>query len=148
MVGSPDRGEVIELLEKLGGSEDVGVLEAARELNAKISGSGLSWDDLLVPKEDETAVETSYDEDDSLEDEDDAEASDVAVEIVATGEAAEDIKLIEQLLARKEISGPLREELDGYKEDIAEGDFTTADRQYLQALQNRLSGGSKAKSKN
>jgi hypothetical protein len=41
----------------------------------------------------------------------------------------------------KDISESLREELDGFLEDIKANEFTVADRQYLEALQQRLSKG-------
>jgi hypothetical protein len=158
-----DRGEVIELLEKFGGESDTEILQAARDIHTKISGSNLSWDDLLVPDGDDAAVETTYDNGDLEDDtdtldasvettydngdlEDDTDTLDTSVGIVATGDATEDTDLIKQLLARKDVSEILREELVGYKEDITEGEFTTADRKYLQALQKRLSGGPNVKS--
>ncbi len=145
---TPDRESVIELLEKLGDTDDTEVLNAARLLHTQVTGSGLTWNDLLVPDEDAAPAEEPDDYDDSEDDSDEpVEASDVDAEPVATGDAAEDTKLIERLLARKDTSSELREELEGYKDDIKEGDFTTADRKYLQALHKRLSGMSKSKAK-
>lgn len=157
---NPDRDKVIELLEKLGDADDAEVISSARQLHEYVSGSGLAWDDILVPDGDAVPTEDEVEVDDEAEDEDDhvvdlddtdddeePEELDAAAETVPTGEAAEDLKLIEQLLGRKDTSSNLREELEGYKEDIKEGDFTTADRNYLQALQKRLSTKPKARAK-
>ena len=45
---------------------------------------------------------------------------------------------IDALLARSDLSDELREELEGYKEDIAEGEFTASDAKYVDALARRL----------
>ncbi len=42
-------------------------------------------------------------------------------------------------MAKSGISQDLREELEGYKADIAEGGFGEADRRYLRAISERLS---------
>jgi len=152
MDNTPDRESVIELLEKLGEPEDTEVLAVARDLHGMISNSGLTWDDLLVPDADAAAASDTYDDlDEEDEDEDeDGEAtteSEFDDQVVPSGEAGDDAKLIARLLERKEISTALREELEGYKEDIKEGDFTSADRQYLKALRNRLSSASKSRAK-
>ena len=145
MENTPDRDNVIELLEQLGEPDDVQALSAARNLHGIISGSGLTWDDLLVPDGEATTGQDHYG-DEEFDDADEGKP-DCADEVVPTGEAAADIKNIVKLLERKDISAALREELEGYKEDIEEGDFTASDRQYLSALQKRLSGSSKKRTK-
>ncbi len=149
MDDTPDRESVIELLEKLGEPEDSEALAAARDLHGLIAGSGLAWDDLLVP--DAAAATESVADDDLDEDEDEDEESTPEAEfddqVVPSGEAAEDVKLIGRLLERKDISAALREELEGYKEDIKEDDFTASDRQYLKALQSRLSSAGNKRAK-
>jgi hypothetical protein len=50
----------------------------------------------------------------------------------------EDRLLIERVLALPGVSPALREELDGYREDIEAGRLTSADRRYLIALRQRL----------
>jgi hypothetical protein len=158
---NPDRNKVIELLEKLGDADDTEVISSARELHQYVSGSGLTWDNLLVPdgdaveveEEDDPIVDLDDSDDDpivNLDDSDDGEEQeelDEVAEAVPTGEAADDLKLIDQLLGGKDTSSGLREELEGYKEDIKEGDFTTADRTYLQALQKRITAKPKARVK-
>ncbi len=151
MDDTPDRESVIELLEKLGEPEDSEALAAARDLHGLIAGSGLAWDDLLVP--DASSASESVADDDLHEDEDEDEDEESTPEaefddqVVPSGEAAEDVKLIGRLLERKDISAALREELEGYKEDIKEDDFTASDRQYLKALQSRLSSAGKKRAK-
>lgn len=149
MEKTPDRESVIELLEKLGDPDDSQSLAAARELHGFVSGSGLSWDDLLVPDGEAAATPQSYDDDDDDDDFDGADANESSFDdqVVPAGDAAADVKRIDQLLNRSDISASLREELEGYKEDIEEGDFTASDRQYIEALQKRLSGSSKKRPK-
>jgi len=154
MSENPDRDGVIELLGKLGDPDDAEALAAARKLHEQISGAGLTWDDLLIPEEGATVSGASIvaDDDDDYDDVEDADDGDPGPaaddgEAVATGEAATDLKLIERLLSGKEVSSSLREELEGYKEDIKEGEFTTSDRRYLEALDKRLSGTSKSRAK-
>ena len=50
----------------------------------------------------------------------------------------ESLALIARLLAKSDISKDMRAELQGYKEDIAEGEFEETDRKYLRALHARL----------
>ena len=145
MEKTPDRDNVIELLEQLGEPDDVQALSAARNLHGVISDSGLTWNDLLVPDGEATTEQDHYGDED-FDDADEGEP-DFDDEVVPTGEAAADIKQIVKLLERKDISAALREELEGYKEDIEDGDFTASDRQYLSALQKRLSGSSKKRTK-
>ncbi len=145
------RDTVIELLEKLGNEDDAEVLSAARSLHAQVSEMGVSWDELLVQDDNSASQPVSYagagsaalddDEEDAGDDEIVAAgaADDAAFDLV--GAAADDIKRIEQIRAMKDISESLREELDGFVEDIKENEFTVADRQYLEALQQRLSKG-------
>ena len=140
-----ERDTLIALLSKLGSEEDEEVLTAARELHERVQGAEVSWDDLIVP-EDSGEVE-----DDDLPEEDE-DALDEAEEFLPEAEDddeerspeqqqaenAEALALIEKLLAGPAHSEALREELVGYKEDIAEGEFTPADLRYLKALMARL----------
>ena len=147
MDNTPDRESVIEMLQKLGEPEDTEVLAVARDLHGMISNSGLAWDDLLVPDADAATESDTYD---GLDEDEDGEATPEAEfddQVVPSGEAGDGAKLIARLLERKEISTTLREELEGYKEDIKEGDFAAADMQYLEALRNRLSSASKSRAK-
>jgi hypothetical protein len=154
------RDEIVGLLKRLGSEPDEDVLEAARQVHARITAAGMTWDDLLVP--DQAADDTddtdddADDTDDTDDDADDADDADDTDDIDDTGyedpedESAEptaetagknaaSLSLIGKLLAKSGISQDLREELEGYKADIAEGDFGEADRRYLQAISARLS---------
>lgn len=139
-----DRDEVIRLLDQLGGDQDADVLEAARDLHAQITAAGLNWDELLMPdvdttmdstETDETAVET--DETD-VPDHSDQDGDDAAPSAGKKGKNAETLALIEKLLAKPDRSDALREELEDYKEDIAQGEFNAKDHQYVRALYARL----------
>lgn len=143
---TPDRENVIALLEKLGDPDDGEALSAARQLHGLISETGLTWDDLLVPDGD-TAAAAPVELDDESDDDDSDEPAAWDDAVVPSGEAADDVRQIERLLDRKDISADLREELEGYKEDIREGEFTAADRKYLAALGKRLTRGPKSRSK-
>ena len=119
-----DRAELLELLGRLGASDDASVLVAARELHGKISASGVTWDTLLRLDADATEQDDSPPEETS-----------------APGERpgkAEVALLIERLLARAAISDTLREELVDFKRAIADGSFDEMDAQYVRALAKRL----------
>ncbi len=153
------REDMIELLNRLGGDQDGDVLEAAREVHARIAAANMTWDQLLVPDhadddtdDDDTDDEIADDEsdDDESEDSDESDAvesSDSDEEATEPAGAAgakdaknaESLALIDKLLAMRGISTDLREELKGYKTDIAEGEFETRDHRYLRAVHARLS---------
>jgi len=184
-----DRKIVIALLEKLGHEDDAEVLAAGRALHAKIDEMSVSWEQLLVPDDNdvaETVDEFDDDDDDDDGDDDigidefqdddddgdtqgadataddgDTQGADATADDGDTqgadatadddfepvGDAADDVKLIDRLLATSGISSDFRDELKGYKEDIKAGEFSAADRKYVQALQRRLSGDKKSKSR-
>jgi hypothetical protein len=166
MTEPPRRDEVIELLKRLGSDRDEDVLEAAREVHARITAAGMTWEDLLVSEggdaeSDDESDDDIDDTDDDIDDDDesnddddddesdddtddDAEAPDPEDAITrpagATGaKDADSIALIDKLLAKSDISTDLREELEGYKTDIAAGEFEDRDRRYLGAVYKRLS---------
>ncbi len=56
-----------------------------------------------------------------------------------TRKNAESLALIDKLLTKSGISTDLREDLNSYKTDIAEGEFDEGDRRYLRAISERLS---------
>ena len=161
------RDEVVGLLERLGSEPDEEVLEAARQVHARITAAGMTWDDLLVPDQADSVTDDSddtgdtddigdADDADDAEDTDDTDDTDDADDAddagyedpddesaepatEAAGKNAESLTLIDKLLAKSGISQDLREELKGYKADIAEGDFGDGDRRYLRAINARLS---------
>jgi hypothetical protein len=149
-----NRDDIIELLNRLGSKRDEDVLEAARQAHAQLTAAGVTWEDLLVPDRSDEVDDGGgeyLDQEDEDEDDDgdgdgdgdgeylDQKDEDDEPPAAKAGNDAESRKLIDKLLARKGISDDLRAELNGYKTDIAEGEFTEADRRYLDALHKRLS---------
>jgi len=141
------REDVIELLNRLGSDRDEDVLEAAREVHTRIAAANMTWDELLVPDQADDA-DDEYDESEDSEDSEDSDAIEApdpddeeATEPAGAPDAknAESLALIDKLLAMRGISTDLREELKGYKTDIAEGEFETRDHRYLRAVHARLS---------
>ena len=113
-----DRAALIELLDRLGSSDDAAVLEAARALNRKVVEAGLSWDDLIE-------LDTSAPAD---------EAEEVAA---PSPDADETTRLIDRLL-RKGVSETTREDLTEMKRQLADGSLDNEDRRYVRALAKRL----------
>jgi hypothetical protein len=146
-----DRDGIIGLLESLGSERDEDVVEAARAVHARITAAGVTWDELLAPDaaaDDEAPGGTAEEEDEDAAEREDADGKDAQF-AEADGEDAapaaprdrgnkESLALIARLLAKSDISKAMREELQGYKEDIAEGEFEDMDRKYLRALHARL----------
>jgi hypothetical protein len=123
-----DRAELLELLGRLGASDDAIVLAAARELHGKVSESGLTWDTLLRLDADATG----HEQDDSPHEETSTPGE------RPSGGKVEVALLIERLLARASISDALREELVDLKRAIVDGSFDEMDAQYVRALAKRL----------
>ena len=136
-----ERDTLIALLSKLGSEEDADVLAAARELHGRLQDAEVSWEELIVPEGDgedlpDEDEETLDEAEEALSEDEDDEAERSPEQQEA--ENAEALAIIEKLLARAGHSEALREELKGYKEDIAEDEFTAADLRYLRALAARL----------
>lgn len=127
-----DRENLIGLLEKLGAERDEDVLSAARAISAQVAGSGQSWDQLLAEPE---APDGDWDAAGEAEEDEKAPPEE------ATASDREALSLIAKLLAKRGLYEGTRQELEGYKEDIAAGDFTSADRKYLRTLHARLMKG-------
>jgi len=122
-----DRTTFIELLDKLRHEDDAEILAAVKEINRRMDEGGVSWEEVLVGGAQDADDDDDYGDTDE-DDLDDAPAGDVS------GDSA----LIESLLGRDDLSEETREELEGYKEDIAEGEFSASDSRYLQALAKRI----------
>ncbi len=146
-----DRDGIIGLLESLGSERDADVLDAAREVHARVTAAGVTWDRLLAPDaaaDDEAPVGTADEADEDAAEREEADGEDAQFEEADGKDAApaaarnrgnkESLALIARLLAKSDISTDMREELQGYKEDIAEGEFEDMDRKYLRALHARL----------
>ncbi len=151
MAGDLDRDGIIGLLESLGSERDEDVLEAARELHARITAAGVPWDALLAPDsaaDDEAPGGTAEEEDEDAAGREEADGEDAQFAEADDEDAApaaprdpgnkESLALLARLLAKSDISKDMRQELQGYKEDIAEGEFEDMDRKYLRALHARL----------
>jgi hypothetical protein len=157
-----ERETVIELLGRLGDENDDTVLATARSLHAVIQGANVNWNDLLVPDgsvdsgsyedeeaEDGNVVSASEDEDEDEDEEiedgnvvsasyEDEEVEDDEFVQSSVTDSSESMALINKMLNASNVSDALREELQGYKEDISENEFTTSDAAYLKVLAERL----------
>ena len=135
-----DRDGLISLLQELNNDDDEKVLKAARALRGGMRASGRTWDDLLRDSNDESRSreETTEDIDDDDDDESEDEPEDKKATTSVSMDNDEALKLIDKMLKKSNVSASMREELMGYKEDIADGEFEASDRQYLRALHARL----------
>jgi hypothetical protein len=106
-----DRESFLALLGRLGGPDDADVLAAAREASRRVAASGLDWEELLRPPP--------------------------APRIEVSGDDAE---LIERLLATASVGEATKDELRGFRDDLAKGALDAADRKYIRALARRLGG--------
>ena len=129
-----DRSGIIELLERMGAESDETALQAARELHRTVGEAGVSWDDLLRP-DDADADEAPVDDDPP-----EAEAAPPAPRKATAPDRAEDARALDRLLARKNLSQEMRDELARLKRDLAEGEFDATDSEYVRALAKRLGG--------
>ena len=126
MTTGVDRDALIALLNKLGAEDDAEALAAAREAHQTVTEAGADWETLLAA---EKPVAAANDDDDG-----DAPAAPAG----PRPDDAETAAIIEALLGREGISDSLKEELEDYKHDLAEGELADSDRDYLRALKNRL----------
>jgi hypothetical protein len=134
MTNRLDRDELISLLETLGSDNDEEALAAARVLDTKVAAAETTWSALLSSAVGAAVPETP---EDGPEDGDNPAL--VAPAEDAAGRNAQSLALIEKLLARGGHSDAFREELEGYKADIAAGEFDEGDHNYLRAVYKRLS---------
>lgn len=130
-----DRAELISLLETLGSENDDEVLAAARVLDTKVSAAGTSWNVLLT-----AGPSAEVDPADGDVSEEDTAPVSAGLPADVAAKNAETLALIDRLLGRGGHSEAFREELEGYKADIAAGEMTDADHSYVRALYKRLTG--------
>ena len=133
-----ERGDFLALLEKLKSEEDDEVLGVVRDINAKMTVAGVSWDDLLISQD--VTQEDSADDD---KDEDGQESgrenvSDDNFEPLNDEERQEAENLISAIKGMK-VSKATKQEIDEYRDDLREGEFEQMDLRYLRALKARLS---------
>ena len=119
-----DRTGFIALLEQLRQDDDAAVAAAARDIHARMEEEGVTWEALIV----DPSADDDYDDDDEG-----------GAVFIPASDTASDSELIDSLLAAEGLSDDTRDELMDYKQDIAAGEFTEADSQYLRALAKRLS---------
>ena len=154
-----ERDDFLHLLEKLNSEEDADILSAVRDINAKMTVAGVTWDDLLASQndpsdeyEDDQPEEDDEEEDDVDDDEDEDEDEDENEELDGDGDGDDDeaqsplsdtekqeaTTLIGSISAM-EISDATKQELEEYSADLKEGEFEQMDLRYLRALNGRLS---------
>ena len=121
-----DRAGFIELLGRLGAESDETALAAARELDRKVKEAGLTWDELLHAHDAEIAVSVPQAPEQS------------AVRPAAPAGRGDDTRVVERLLARKDISETLRADLNDFKRQISEGKLDREDADYIRAVAKRL----------
>jgi hypothetical protein len=127
-----DRAAMLELLSRLGDPSDEAVLQAARELNRKLSDAGVTWDDLLRPDDrdpaDKAEADIPFDE---------GTLAESGTGGVSAEDRAEVGRLIERLM-RLNLSDTMREDLTEFKRTIADGSIDAMDCKYIRALARRL----------
>jgi hypothetical protein len=114
-----DQAALIERLQLLGAESDETALQAARDAADMVRAAGTTWAELLGAGTAPAAAAESA---------------------VPQGKApmSEDARLVERLLARKDISDTLRGDLNDFKQQIAAGTLDKTDADYLRALAKRL----------
>jgi len=140
-MASLDRPSIVELLGRLGEENEQTVMQAARELHAKVAQSGLTWDGLLRPEAEFAGADAERDDvvsDAPPDATSDADQSTETAGEPSAADKAEAARLIERLLARKNLSSNLREDLADLKSTIVDGTFDATDSRYIRALAKRL----------
>ncbi len=134
-----NRPVILDLLGRLGAEHDATVLEAARELHQRMIASGVSWNDLLRQQGDTASAGGDAE---GQERPPEAAASDnkpVAKEgPLSPADKAEAARIIDRLLARRNLSSNLREDLAEFKRTLSDGSFDELDSRYVHALAKRL----------
>jgi len=140
-MASLDRASIVELLGRLGEDNEQTVAQTARELHAKVAESGLTWDDLLRPEAEFGGADAERHDVASgaaLDAASDADQPAETTGVPSAADKAEAARLIERLLARKNLSSTLREDLADLKGTIVDGTFNATDSRYIRALAKRL----------
>ena len=133
-----ERDDFLVLLEKLKSEDDKEILSAARDINAKMTVAGVSWDDLLISQDEAIEnIDSSHDNDHGNQN-DENEQTDDNFEALNDEESQEAISLI-KTIGNMKVSETTKQELSEYKDDLKEGEFEKMDLRYLRALKARLS---------
>jgi len=138
MFANLDRNEFVALLKKLGSDDDKEALTAARDLHAKVTVAGVTWEELLTPGADEDADDAPAA---ALSGEDEGivlVAPDADRGALDDADKAEIAGLIESL-SKMDLSAATRDDLNDYKTDLAAGTLEKMDLKYLRGLAKRLS---------
>jgi len=128
-----DRAQLVELLGRLGASDDQTVLDAARAAHRAVAQSGLSWDDVVGAQTPRGDIDVA-----PAAEEPAGGASTEAGGNVSDADKREALRLIARLLGGKEISDNLRQELTDMQRAIGDGEFDAMDSRYIRALAKRL----------
>lgn len=138
MFANLDRQDFIRLLQKLGSDSDAEVLSAARDLHAKVTVAGVSWDSLLAPEaaDDEPEAEAAGAASPSEEGEELA-APDADHGTLSDADKAEARSLIETI-GKMTISEQTKADLADYQRDLDAGELEQMDLRYLRGLMRRL----------
>lgn len=128
---NPDRTRFIELLGRLGAESNETVLTAARELHRSVKESGLDWDRLLRADDPVAGPEDGR----HARSESEAPAG-----LAAPADKSDDMKIVDRLLARKDLSDTTRSDLAEFKRSIRAGTLDRMDADYIRALAKRLGG--------
>jgi len=129
-----DRSSFVALLNALGSAKDEDALAAAREIDRHMKEAAITWDDLLKPATGDSAV--ARDEDGGALGAD-AGGGD---EFADAEQTADDLALINELLASDAISEGTRSDLKDFADDIAHKRLRAADSRYVRSLHKRLIG--------
>ncbi len=130
------RDDFISLLEKMKSEGDDEILAAVRDINAKMTVAGVTWNDLLISQEGERADGSEDEVGDDVENGEDG-INDVDFSALKDEEMQEAEALI-STIGKLKISEITKQELDEYKTDLKQGEFQTMDLRYLRALKARL----------
>ena len=112
------------------------ILAAVRDINAKMTVAGVTWNDLLISQEGERADGSEDEVGDDVENGEDG-INDVDFSALKDEEMQEAEALI-STIGKLKISEITKQELDEYKTDLKQGEFQTMDLRYLRALKARL----------
>lgn len=139
MFANLNRDDFIALLNRLGSPIDADALAAARDLHARVTVAGVSWNELLVPQRPGDEIEKDVDAIDLPADVEDVVLVAPEADRSALSDADKDeAKALIDALGALELSEATRDELKDYADDLAAGTLEQMDLRYLRALKKRL----------